>query len=348
VNDLNPQEIIDIITLDRITEVLQLRNTADPDDARTEVIGDLHRIRNMLVHSPDMTHQRDAILNGEAARAVITQMLHLLAEILDLEKTSLGTPSARRIRSHATAERVADIMGRHQDGVNRPPLLAPSEIDALFRVDPKTVTRWAQQGKLHSIRSLGGHRRYTKAKIQAFLDDPQRAPLPRPTDSAPEEITAAGVSKDGCEQDENAKILSPDVTRAVEEIPATTPKRGIPDTSGLCPDPLSAQTAADLIMALRQYRTWAGQPSFREMARRSREPIAASTLCAALSRDGLPSLAVVLAVVTGCGGSKEDQFRFATAWRQLRLAPDDGRRQAAPGLLASRREPNLRHGQAVS
>jgi excisionase family DNA binding protein len=58
-------------------------------------------------------------------------------------------------------------------------LLTPSEVAALFRVDPKTVTRWAQQGKLHSIRTLGGHRRYSEAEIQAFLDDPQHVPLPR-------------------------------------------------------------------------------------------------------------------------------------------------------------------------
>jgi excisionase family DNA binding protein len=39
-------------------------------------------------------------------------------------------------------------------------LLTPSEVAALFRVDPKTVTRWAKAGKLTSIRTLGGHRRY--------------------------------------------------------------------------------------------------------------------------------------------------------------------------------------------
>jgi len=58
-------------------------------------------------------------------------------------------------------------------------LLTPSEVAALFRVDPKTVTRWAQQGKLHSIRTLGGHRRYSEAEIQQSLDDPQRVPMPR-------------------------------------------------------------------------------------------------------------------------------------------------------------------------
>lgn len=39
-------------------------------------------------------------------------------------------------------------------------LLTPSEVAARFRVDPKTVTRWAKTGKLPSIRTLGGHRRY--------------------------------------------------------------------------------------------------------------------------------------------------------------------------------------------
>lgn len=60
-------------------------------------------------------------------------------------------------------------------------LLTPAEVAALFRVDPKTVTRWAQQGKLHSIRTLGGHRRYSEAEIQSFLDGPRPVPVPMPT-----------------------------------------------------------------------------------------------------------------------------------------------------------------------
>lgn len=51
-------------------------------------------------------------------------------------------------------------------------LLTPAEVAALFRVDPKTVTRWAQQGKIRSIRTLGGHRRYSEAEVQAFLGRP--------------------------------------------------------------------------------------------------------------------------------------------------------------------------------
>ena len=49
------------------------------------------------------------------------------------------------------------------------PLLTPSEVAAMFRVDPKTVTRWAKAGKLTSIRTLGGHRRYREAEVRELL-----------------------------------------------------------------------------------------------------------------------------------------------------------------------------------
>lgn len=49
-------------------------------------------------------------------------------------------------------------------------LLTPAEVAALFRVDPKTVTRWAKAGKLNSIRTLGGHRRYRASEVHALLD----------------------------------------------------------------------------------------------------------------------------------------------------------------------------------
>jgi len=48
-------------------------------------------------------------------------------------------------------------------------LLTPAEVAALFRVDPKTVTRWAKSGKLTSIRTLGGHRRYKESEVRALL-----------------------------------------------------------------------------------------------------------------------------------------------------------------------------------
>jgi excisionase family DNA binding protein len=49
-------------------------------------------------------------------------------------------------------------------------LLTPSEVAAMFRVNPKTVTRWARAGKISAIRTLGGHRRFRAAEIKKFLD----------------------------------------------------------------------------------------------------------------------------------------------------------------------------------
>jgi excisionase family DNA binding protein len=52
---------------------------------------------------------------------------------------------------------------------NQEKLLTPAEVASLFRVDPKTVTRWAKAGKLTSIRTLGGHRRYKESEVKTLL-----------------------------------------------------------------------------------------------------------------------------------------------------------------------------------
>lgn len=49
------------------------------------------------------------------------------------------------------------------------PLLTPAEVGILFRVDPKTVTRWAKAGRLSCIRTPGGHRRYLESEVRALL-----------------------------------------------------------------------------------------------------------------------------------------------------------------------------------
>jgi excisionase family DNA binding protein len=52
---------------------------------------------------------------------------------------------------------------------NQEMLLTPAEVASMFRVDPKTVTRWAKAGKLTSIKTLGGHRRYKESEVKALL-----------------------------------------------------------------------------------------------------------------------------------------------------------------------------------
>lgn len=49
---------------------------------------------------------------------------------------------------------------------NADDLMTPSEVAAVFHVDPKTVTRWAKAGRLASSRTLGGHRRFRREDIE--------------------------------------------------------------------------------------------------------------------------------------------------------------------------------------
>jgi excisionase family DNA binding protein len=48
-------------------------------------------------------------------------------------------------------------------------LLTPGEVASLFRVDPKTVTRWATSGRIGSIRTPGGHRRFRESEVRSLL-----------------------------------------------------------------------------------------------------------------------------------------------------------------------------------
>lgn len=50
-------------------------------------------------------------------------------------------------------------------------LLTPGEVAALFRVDPKTVTRWATAGRIGSIRTPGGHRRFRESEVMTLLSE---------------------------------------------------------------------------------------------------------------------------------------------------------------------------------
>lgn len=50
-------------------------------------------------------------------------------------------------------------------------LMTPHEVAEFFRVDPKTVTRWAKAGKIGCIKTLGGHRRYWRHEIEKLKAD---------------------------------------------------------------------------------------------------------------------------------------------------------------------------------
>lgn len=105
------------------------------------------------------------------------------------------------------------------------PLLTPAEVAAMFRVDPKTVTRWAKSGKLSSVRTLGGHRRYLASEVRAWLDgvpgqrvetDNRQVAAERPA-TAEQEATAA---------------KAPERTSGLDQLP---PPPATPGSSGGLP-----------------------------------------------------------------------------------------------------------------
>ena len=55
--------------------------------------------------------------------------------------------------------------------------LRSAEVADLLSVSPKTVSRWAKEGKLPFLKTLGGHRRYPEAKIRELANDLREEPI---------------------------------------------------------------------------------------------------------------------------------------------------------------------------
>jgi hypothetical protein len=146
------------------------------------------------------------------------------------------------------------------------------------------------------------------------------------TEEAAREITAMReqVISDRAEAREQLAqaqfLLEEARTRQVEARARRRAARTAGDSGGsdLRPDPSTAQTPAELIAALREFRTWAGNPSLRSMSERCGGRPSASKMCTFLRNDELPDrLEMIEAVIDACGGSEDDRRRFATAWRRL-------------------------------
>jgi len=111
--------------------------------------------------------------------------------------------------------------------------------------------------------------------------------------------------------------FTPGAATATARPAAPEPVRDVPGFD-LKPNPLAARTSLEYVAALRKYWEWCGRPSYRVMASQARNKVAHSTLWKALNRDDLPDMGVVLAIITGCGGSTADRECFVTAWRQIK------------------------------
>jgi excisionase family DNA binding protein len=57
-----------------------------------------------------------------------------------------------------------------------PRYLHTAEVADILHVSPKTVSRWAKEGKLPFLKTLGGHRRYPAAEIRQLAAQLQVRP----------------------------------------------------------------------------------------------------------------------------------------------------------------------------
>jgi hypothetical protein len=196
---------------------------------------------------------------------------------------------AERMAHRATADLI-DAMRQSERAANAAATLAAqmrSMEDEHGRLQGERqqleVTRRAMQAERHELRAALAAA--AEAQSRQLPDDPVRGKGTR---------AAHRRSPDGLLQDLNAELR---------------------------PDPARAANPAQFMELLRQFRIWAGRPSYRDMAAVDHR-FTGSALHAALGRDELPHRHEMIdAIVAGCGGSDEDRRMWATAWRQLAMQP---------------------------
>src|SRR6266700_2093659 len=84
---------------------------------------------------------------------------------------------------HVEAEPARDLLAARQEGAGEPAmnrdddeqLLTAGDVAREFRVDPKTVGRWAAARRIKSYKTPGGHRRYRRGDVRALLEADETA-----------------------------------------------------------------------------------------------------------------------------------------------------------------------------
>jgi excisionase family DNA binding protein len=68
------------------------------------------------------------------------------------------------------------VAQRKNARIETPSYLRTAEVADILHVSPKTVSRWAKEGKLPFLKTLGGHRRYPEAKIRELANELREEP----------------------------------------------------------------------------------------------------------------------------------------------------------------------------
>jgi excisionase family DNA binding protein len=90
------------------------------------------------------------------------------------ERSRHSGPTEHRVRRTKGCAVAAQPRGK---AAPEPPrYLRAAEVAAILQVSPKTVSRWATEGKLPFLKTLGGHRRYPAAEIRELAEQLQVQP----------------------------------------------------------------------------------------------------------------------------------------------------------------------------
>ncbi|CAN5478079.1 hypothetical protein BH09ACT12_BH09ACT12_22500 [soil metagenome] len=148
-------------------------------------------------------------------------------------------------------------------------LLTPAGVAALLHVTPKTVTRWAEAGRLAVIRTPGGHRRYLRSEVLAIVsglhpDHGDAIHIP-PVRAGP--LAGAAIDGDAEHQAAAAAVVAEAVALALEAVAAEAAEAVLRTTAAVAE---AAQRAADAAETARGARVFAAEAAAQSVARESR------------------------------------------------------------------------------
>jgi excisionase family DNA binding protein len=76
--------------------------------------------------------------------------------------------SLRLLKTVESSATRSNVVVPRKRGAAGEEYIAPAEAARLLKVSPRTITRWAREGRLPSITTLGGHRRFPRAAIEGL------------------------------------------------------------------------------------------------------------------------------------------------------------------------------------
>ena len=86
------------------------------------------------------------------------------------QPTNRSTPGPAPLPASAARKGCAVAAHSGKAATPYPSYLHTAEVADLLHVSPKTVSRWAKEGKLPFLKTLGGHRRYPEAEIRDLAE----------------------------------------------------------------------------------------------------------------------------------------------------------------------------------